>query len=89
MTNDNPELNVNIFVSNSLNEAQRQRLLAVSPQDAFFLHEEFEKQSPPHPEFLESQACFGNVPPDWLTQNPKLEWLQLISVGFGEYVHLD
>jgi len=53
------------------------------------LHEEFEEQSPPHPEFLQSQVCFGNVPPDWLTQNPKLEWLQLISVGFGEYLHLD
>ena len=80
---------MNIFVSNSLNETQHQQLLAAGPQDMFFLHEEFEQESPPHPDFLESQVCFGNVPPSWLTQNPKLEWLQLISVGFGEYLHLD
>ena len=64
---------MNIFVSNSLNEAQRQRLLALGPHDLFFLHEEFEESIPPHPEFLESQVCFGNVPPDWLTQNANLE----------------
>ena len=38
--------------------------------------------------FLASDIAFGNVAPDWLRQASQLRWLQLESVGFGEYQHL-
>ena len=78
-----------IFVSNALNEAEKEYLLAEGLDDVFFLHNEFDDNDEPHEEFLESNICFGNVPPSWLAVNPNLEWIQLISVGFGEYLNLD
>ena len=78
-----------IFVSNALNETEREQLLAEGLDDVFFLHNEFDEKDEPHEEFLESNICFGNVPPSWLAVNPNLEWIQLISVGFGEYLNLN
>ena len=78
-----------IFVSNALNEAEKEQLLAEGLDDVFFLHNEFDDNDEPHEEFLESNICFGNVPPSWLAVNPNLEWIQLISVGFGEYLNLN
>ena len=43
------------------------------PEDTRFSH------------FLKSEICFGNVPPVWLKKTKRLQWLQLESVGFGEY----
>lgn len=39
--------------------------------------------------FLESEVVFGSCPPAWLTKTANLRWMQLDSVGFGEYIHLD
>ena len=78
-----------IFVSNALNETEREHLLAEGLDDVFFLHNEFDEKDEPHEEFLESNICFGNVPSSWLPVNPNLEWIQLISVGFGEYLDLN
>jgi len=36
--------------------------------------------------FQACSVCFGNVPAKWLARHPRLEWLQLESVGF-EYYH--
>ena len=41
-----------------------------------------------HTNFLESDICFGNVPSSWLEETTSLKWIQLESVGFGEYQHL-
>ena len=38
--------------------------------------------------FRESDVCFGNVPADWLPQASRLRWLQLESVGFEYYQHV-
>jgi phosphoglycerate dehydrogenase-like enzyme len=35
------------------------------------------------------EMAFGNPPADWLAEAPKLRWMQLESVGFGEYATLD
>ena len=43
----------------------------------------------PEPEFNQCNIIFGNVPAHWLEQNPQLRWIQLESVGFGEYRSLD
>jgi glyoxylate/hydroxypyruvate reductase A len=38
---------------------------------------------------LDCEIVFGNPPADWLKLAEKLRWVQLESVGFGEYTHLD
>jgi phosphoglycerate dehydrogenase-like enzyme len=38
--------------------------------------------------FLSATICFGNVSRDWLEQTENLKWIQLESVGFGEYQNL-
>ncbi len=35
------------------------------------------------------EVAFGNPPAGWLAQAPMLRWVQLESVGFGEYASLD
>lgn len=35
--------------------------------------------------FLQAEIVFGNVPPKWLLEAKNLRWLQLASIGFGEY----
>lgn len=50
-----------------------------------------------HPELDEAgraairgcDVAFGNPQADWLADSPKLRWLQLESIGFGEYATLD
>lgn len=37
------------------------------------------------PAFQAAHVAFGNPPADWLAQAPDLKWVQLESVGFGEY----
>lgn len=32
------------------------------------------------------EIAFGNIPPEWLHETRSLRWLQLESVGFGEYL---
>lgn len=39
--------------------------------------------------FAECEVCFGNVPAEWLSRPSKLRWLQLESVGFEYYQHIE
>ena len=80
---------MNVFVCITLNAQERKKLLSSSTDFDFFVHKEFSEDAPPHPDFLNSSICFGNVPTHWLECHPKLEWIQLISVGFGEYLEID
>ena len=80
---------MNIFVSITLNPRELEQLVSLSTDVNFFVHDEFSEDEPPHPDFLKSSICFGNVPAHWLELHPNLEWIQLISVGFGEYLEID
>ncbi|MDE2789704.1 MAG: D-2-hydroxyacid dehydrogenase [Paracoccaceae bacterium] len=39
--------------------------------------------------FLKSGIVLGNPPPDWFARHHTLQWVQLDSAGFGEYVDSD
>jgi len=80
---------MNIFVSVTVNQSEREQLLSLGSEDHFFFHNEFSDVDPIHPDFLNSSICFGNVPVKWLEKHHKLEWIQLISVGFGEYLEMN
>jgi phosphoglycerate dehydrogenase-like enzyme len=41
------------------------------------------------PAFDRCEIAFGNPPASWIAKSPRLRWVQLESVGFGEYMALD
>lgn len=73
-----------IFADIAVNERQRARLGEIAGAAA--LH--FAPQAG-EAEFRRCAVCFGNPPPAWLGGSEALRWLQLESVGFGEYAALD
>ena len=72
---------MNVFVCITLNAQERKKLLSLSTDFDFFIHKEFSEDAPPHPDFLNSSICFGNVPAHWLECHPKLEWIQRLDLG--------
>ncbi len=78
-----------IFVCFDLNEAQTARVREIAAGDVVHFHGEFAAQAALEPGFGACEVAFGNAPPGWLTQTDKLRWMQLESVGFGEYEQLD
>ncbi len=75
-----------IFVTVSLTKVQRARLEAALAQDE--VHYYPDAETPP-PAFAECDVAFGNPPAAWLPDGGALRWIQLESVGFGEYGELD
>ncbi len=73
--------------------------ISLADEEQSFLRDHLEKESITFqdkleasqqlPAFLPAKVCFGNVPPGWLEQTEHLEWIQLESVGFGEYQNID
>lgn len=78
-----------IFVSIELTEAQRARLSEVAGSDRAHFRGEFADDATVDPAFGGCEVAFGNLPPAWLPDATALRWLQLESVGFGEYADLD
>jgi len=78
-----------IFASLDLTESQVARLRYVAGPDCLHLREPLAEDATLDPSFTASQVVFGNVPPRWLPQSRALRWIQLESVGFGEYRTLD
>ena len=78
-----------IFVTHEMTDQQRQRLTAIAGDDTVRFFEEFDDDAPVHAAFQGVEIVFGDVPPVWLTQTRTLRWMQLGSVGFSSYAHLD
>ena len=73
-----------IFVCVNLTAAQRTRLCQSLPGDEILYHPD------PLPAastlFEICELVFGNPRVEWLVRGGKTRWVQLESVGFGEYV---
>jgi phosphoglycerate dehydrogenase-like enzyme len=78
-----------IFVSGDLTETQIARLRDSAGADTIHVHGYFFENASLEPSFANCEVVFGNVPASWLTQSKALRWIQLDSVGFGEYRDLD
>lgn len=74
---------MDVTVCLPLSEAQRQRLVAVAAAAGCSVR--FQEENEP----CGSAIVFGNPSPSVLAANRALRWLQLESVGFGEYAALD
>ena len=71
-------------LSNSLNKSDKNYFKSkIKGFDLFFSKsDKFDKI------FSKSNIVFGNIPPDMIKQSSNLEWVQLESTGFSEYMHL-
>ena len=75
-----------VYSYQKLTEQQQERLLSFQGvEQACFCHGNENETDPPL-DFLNASVCFGNPPAEWLKQVDQLKWIQLISVGFGEYL---
>ena len=72
-----------IFVALGLDARQLARLRELAPGDV--LHLGAADATPP-PELAACEVVFGNLPATWLPAARALRWMQLESVGFGEYL---
>ena len=73
-----------IFVDLELDEGQQARLREIAGEDVLHLPSRQAEGA-----FGRCEIAFGNLPPDWLAASGALRWVQLESVGFGEYADLD
>ncbi len=70
--------------SNTLNASDRKYLRFKTK--GYKVH--FSKKDKISRNFLKAKIVLGNIPPDMVEQSSKLEWVQLESTGFSEYVPL-
>jgi len=75
-----------IFACLTLSSQQLARLRASLPHDEL-VYEPDEEMG--RAALAGCEVAFGNPPPSWLTGARDLRWIQLESVGFGEYGPLD
>lgn len=76
---------VEIFVGLDLDETQQARLRDIAKGDVLHLA----TAGADREAFGRCEVAFGNPPPEWLQASDLLRWVQLESVGFGEYTGLD
>ena len=71
-------------LSDSLNESDRKYLKSkIKGYKLFFSKsDKFDKN------FLQSNIVFGNIPSEMIEKSSNLEWIQLESTGFSEYMYL-
>jgi phosphoglycerate dehydrogenase-like enzyme len=72
-----------------LNDRQVARVREITAGDHLHVHGWFAEGEVIEPAFSNSEVVFGNIPPSWLLQASATRWVQLESVGFGEYLQLD
>jgi len=75
-----------IFACIPLSSEQLARLQAALPNDQIIYQPDEDKG---RSELAGCEVAFGNPPSAWLAASPALRWIQLESVGFGEYGGLD
>ena len=78
-----------IFSSHGFTDGQRNRMQDIADGDVIHFFGVFENDDCMPDVFPDCEVVFGNLPACWLTKTKVLQWNQLISVGFGEYAHLD
>ena len=77
-----------IFVWALLDEPSRSLLRqALESDDVYWANKE-ELSQKAFEAFQEAEIVFGNVPADWLERTHGVRWIQLESIGFEYYYHL-
>lgn len=77
----------NIFVWISLGQKEREELVRNVTNSNLIFASELSQESQLEA-FLSSEVVFGNIPSQWLNKASRLQWLQLESTGFNEYLNI-
>lgn len=77
-----------IFVCVGADEAQQRRIRGMAEGIRVHFHGEPPEGRIALEEFLRCEIAFGNPPPNWIETSKKINWIQLGSVGFDEYLPL-
>lgn len=80
---------MNIFVCLPLKDNQLTRLRTSVPSHELHYFPDAETNPKARTAFKVCDIGFGNPPADWIAESTALRWVQLESVGFGEYTGLD
>jgi len=75
-----------VYSYQKLDEQQQKRLLRIQGVEQACFYKGNANETDPPVDFIDSSICFGNPPMEWLKQADQMRWIQLISVGFGEYL---
>ncbi len=78
-----------IYLSFELNNRQITRLRKIIDKGSLHIRTNYDDNTEMDPVFTQCEVVFGNVPSGWLEKTSRLRWIQLESVGFGEYRNLD
>lgn len=76
-----------IFVCIALTVQQLERLQSSLTGAELYYHPTTDADA--HRAIAGCETAFGNPPADWIAEAKRLRWIQLESVGFGEYIGLD
>lgn len=79
--------NIGCLVNLTTKQEHRLRS-AIHPDRLIFLNADLENVKT-IADFNQCEIIFGNPPKSWFSTNTKLRWIQLESVGFGEYLSTD
>ena len=78
-----------IFVCLPLTKAQLGRLAAGAGAAEILYHPNADSDDTARADFEASEITFGNPPAAWIGPTARTRWVQLESVGFGEYAGLN
>jgi glyoxylate/hydroxypyruvate reductase len=78
-----------VFICLPLNDVQLSRLQEAVGSTVLHVHPDFDQGGHCRSIFDTCEIVFGNPPVRWITENAALRWVQLDSVGFGEYTGLN
>jgi glyoxylate/hydroxypyruvate reductase len=76
---------VSIFIWTDVNEVAQQLIKESIQQDDLIFADHSKDHDTNKTAFLQAEIVFGDVPTYWLPETTTLRWLQLHSVGFGQY----
>lgn len=77
-----------IFVCVGANKAQQRRIRGMAKGCRIHFRDDPPEGELAREEFLRCEIAFGNPPPGWIETSTKINWIQLGSVGFDEYLPL-
>ena len=80
---------LSIFVGAYLDEAAHGLLQQSLAGDRVHFGDPLKRNEKDRATFLDCEVAFGNVPATWLKDAPRLRWMQLESIGFEYYQHLE
>ncbi|NBQ40487.1 MAG: hypothetical protein EBU34_12095 [Alphaproteobacteria bacterium] len=80
---------MDVFCNLTLSDVQKARLQRGLGKVQLHHFDENVPENIARPYFEKSDIVFGNPPSSWIVTHPSLCWVQLESVGFGEYLSLN